>query len=474
VSANVLLLSSGPPDPAAIGGVELHVAALSRHVGPDVRVHTAFVHAGDLCVASGTGGRPIATIPVSGGRDDRSRSLETAIAVALAGTEAALLHVHSPMLGPEAIAAAAKRAGARVVVTLHDHALVCENHELLEQGVRYCGIPEAPARCDACLRKTRPRSPRTVRDWRARMQSLVQVTDTFVAPSASVLEHVARVHPDVRARARRIDWGVPEPRVRVRHSARAPGPLSIAVVCAWATVKGKERLPELLAACSGTDVVWHFFGATQGASLRHVERSAPRVVLHGAYHREALAERLDRAGCHLALLPSVGSETFSLTLSEIAAAGLPVIASDLGALGERVRRERLGFTFDPWNATELAGLVNRLTWERDLVDEVAAHVRALPVRSEAEMAEDHAELYRELARKPSPTPTDDSETLRARFAEGERAARALRGSRTWQALEAFRKTDFYRDLPLRRVLGEETRAKIEERFGKLFTRGRRD
>jgi glycosyltransferase involved in cell wall biosynthesis len=475
MSVRVLHLSAAPPDPDALGGVSVHVAALATNAPASVTMHTAHPSGAALEVARWAPRGLAALLPLSTPGARSEESLEAALVAALVGTRADVLHVHSPQLGPRAIARAARRASVPIALTLHDHALVCENHELIEHGARFCGVPLDPARCDRCLAGAQGRPAGSVQELRSRMGELVRAASVVVAPSASVLGLVARVHPGVSAKATRLAWGVPLPRVRCTRPASAPGPLRVAVVGVFARVKGSEQLPALFAACADLDVEWHLFGATDGASQREVTRSAPRVVVHGAYRRAALAPRLERAGCQLALLPSIGAESFSLALSEIVAAGLPVVASDLGALGERVREGGLGWTFDPWAPGTLHDVLRTLTGDRVAIDAAARRVRALPHRTEADMVRDHAAVWADVAAthatmhaaRPAATTSDETAALAA-YREGERAAAARRPSRAERLVSALRKTDFYRDLSLRRLLSEQTRRSVEESMAAFF------
>jgi glycosyltransferase involved in cell wall biosynthesis len=462
-SARVLQLTLDRPDPEALGGVAVHAAALCRHAPRSLTFFTAYPASGDLLVEAWSPRMLVAALPMA---DSSARA--GALTAALAGTGATVLHVHSPAFGPAAIVEAKRASGARLTVTLHDHILACENYELLEGGNRHCGIPADLARCDRCLGKTHARAPGAVLAWREAMHRLVAETDAIVTPSRSALDYAARVHPRVVALAHHIAWGVPPARARRRDRSTDDGPLRIAFVGVWAKKKGAERLPVLLAACSGLDVEWHLFGATEGASPANVERAGGRVVLHGAYRREMLAERLVDARCHVVMLPSIFVETFSLALSEVVAAGFPVLTSHLGALGERVSDGELGWLFDPFEPKSFAALVQRLASDRAEVERVAHHVAEMPLRDEAQMAEDHAALWCDLvgrdvaASRPAGTEVvgPRREALEA-FERGMARARKRRPSRLDAFFDFAKKTDFYRDLRLRKLLPEDTRKAIE-------------
>jgi glycosyltransferase involved in cell wall biosynthesis len=464
------MVTSRAPDSAGLGGVELHVDALLSFAPAGFSVFCAYPRAGELFVEGERPRRLVAVLPLSGASPplEPNRSFSDSLIAAVHGTRADVLHVHSPALGPVAFAEAIVRTGVRGVVTLHDHSLVCENYELLECGRRYCGIPDDLRRCDDCLEKTLGRPLGAVQEWRSAVRSLVPLTDAFVAPSDSVLEHAARVYPEVRARARRIGWGIPAPSARATATSHT-GPLRVAIVGLLSTVKGRNRLPVLLSAADNADVEWHLFGATEGDSFRDVRRAAKRVVVHGAYHRGALGRRLIESGCQLALLPSIGVEAFSLTLSEVTSAGIPAMVSELGALGERVRTEGLGWTFDPWDEDGFAKLLSMLELDRDEVDRVAGHVRSVEHRTEQQMAVDCAGVWAEVAALPRRAAVDMS-AAGARFAAGERRADERRPGRLARAIERFRKTDFYRDLSLRRVVPVALRKRLEDAAAKLATR----
>jgi glycosyltransferase involved in cell wall biosynthesis len=469
------MLLSRPPRPAALGGVELHVDALLSLSPTSFAVYAAYPQAGELLVETAHPRELVAALPLVSGPPplEPNPGLVDALAAVIVGIDADVLHVHSPALGPATIASVLGQTGVRSAVTLHDHSLVCENYELLEGGVRYCGVPADLGRCDRCLEKTRGRRGGAVQEWRSAVRSLTAEIDAVVAPSDSVLEHAARLYPEVRGRAHRIDWGVPEPSARSTVTAR-DGALRVAVVGLLSVVKGRHRMAELISSVRDLDVEWHLFGATEGESFRDVRRAGARVVVHGAYRRSALATRLVESGCHVAILPSVGAEAFSLTLSEVTSAGVPVMASDLGALGERVRRSGLGWNFDPWDGESFRRLLSGLERDRGEIDRVAAHVRGLERRTEEAMVAEYSDLWAKLAGLPRRARAVDQRKAMDSFAAGTRLSVARRPGRLGRAINRFRESDFYRDLRLRQLLPVDARKRIEHAALRLAARkGRR-
>lgn len=466
-TGSVLHVVAARPGPRALAGVPLHVHALLVALPAALRVSVVWPAGGSLLVARRDPRRVEATLDAT--------DLGAALAAALAGTSAEVLHVHSPELGPRALAAAAHEAGARLVVTLHDHHVVCERHLLLDDTGRYCGVPRDTARCDRCLGRTAGRPAGTLARHRQEMRALLEAADRIVVPSRSVLELASLAHPGLEDRAVLLPWGVPAPAARSAASASAAPRLALGVVARFTEGKGAGRLPALLAACRGLDVEVHLFGATEGASTRALRAALPGARVHGAYSRGDLAGALVGAGVHLAVIPSIFPESFSLTLSEIAAAGVPSLVADLGALGERARGEGLGLTFDPWDAPGFGALVGALSRDRARVDDLSARVRAARPRSEQEQAADLAAVYAAvLARRPRAV--EPPPAARAGWEEGRARARAPR-ARALRALgelvDRARESNGYRELPLRRVVPLEARRGVEALLARaLHGRGR--
>jgi glycosyltransferase involved in cell wall biosynthesis len=81
-----------------------------------------------------------------------------------------------------------------------------------------------------------------------------------------------------------------------------------------------------------------------------------------------------RAGARFALMPSLTSETFGLAAAEAMAAGVPVAASAIGALGELVPADWLSA---PGDAGALAATITRLAADPDAGERALTAAREL-------------------------------------------------------------------------------------------------
>ncbi|MDY0046297.1 MAG: glycosyltransferase [Thauera propionica] len=184
----------------------------------------------------------------------------------------------------------------------------------------------------------------------------------------------------------------------------------------------------------------------------------PNVQIIDHYEREDLAKHVDVFGADVALLLSTVAESFSYTLSEMWALGLPVVATRLGAFEERIEHGETGLLADREPRAILACL-RRLVDERGLLERMAANVRDLPVRTVEEMVRDYdALLFRDPIdvrrtctngivwalwhalgdRKGGQRPDPSMLLLEQELAEQRALVEAMRGSTSWRVTRPLR------------------------------------
>ena len=141
----------------------------------------------------------------------------------------------------------------------------------------------------------------------------------------------------------------------------------------------------------------HLDGVEPSASVRFL----------GEYDRSELPARLEALTPDAVLLLSRWPETFLYTLTEAWRNGLPVFATDVGALGERVRATGAGVLFAPDDvAAAAATIAEALRDPARMASIRAAAVEAgMAEPSVAEMAAEYLGTYRRLVSDRRRTPT---------------------------------------------------------------------
>jgi glycosyltransferase involved in cell wall biosynthesis len=277
---------------------------------------------------------------------------EVACAVRDGGVRVVHAHNLNPAYGWRALAAA-RAAGARVVLHLHQYRLVCA------VGVCFTGGEEC-TRCNG--RDTLPGALRNCRGSRSEaavyaaslalwQRRLVEQADAVIVPSAFARERL-------RALGAPLDWGrvhVLPPPVRMGAASTAAGGTPGGYALVVSRLSPEKGVDVAVDACriAGVPLVVAGDGPEEGALRARAGDGAVRFA--GRVEGEALAGL--RAGAAVALVPSRSAETFGLAAAEAMAAGVPVVGSDVGALGELLEPDALVAAGD---AAALADAITRV------------------------------------------------------------------------------------------------------------------
>jgi glycosyltransferase involved in cell wall biosynthesis len=256
-------------------------------------------------------------------------------------TNARIVHVHNlwPTFGPRALQAA-KEAGAKVVLHLHNYRLVCavgtcfNSHG--EDCTRCQGRNTLPGVRLNCRGASRAEAIAYARAIRRHQRAISELADLVVVPSQMAASRLSALKAPIDA-VHVVGHVV---RDFAERSGAADGAYAL-VASRLAPEKGIETAIE---ACerAGVELV------VAGDGPHPLPRDRARFVGHVSV--EELA-RL-RAGAALAIVPSRAYETYGLAAIEGMAAGLPVVASRLGALAEIVEADGLVPPNDPQQLAE--------------------------------------------------------------------------------------------------------------------------
>jgi putative colanic acid biosynthesis glycosyltransferase len=77
--------------------------------------------------------------------------------------------------------------------------------------------------------------------------------------------------------------------------------------------------------------------------------------------------------------------------------GLPVIATDIGALRERIVAHKGGWLVDYKDPAILWAQIEKITQNMDDYLEIYNMIGNIPIRSEEQMAEDYFKIYKNLS-----------------------------------------------------------------------------
>nr|WP_282434803.1 glycosyltransferase [Aromatoleum bremense] len=155
--------------------------------------------------------------------------------------------------------------------------------------------------------------------------------------------------------------------------------------------KGFHLLQEVLSVLTGFAEILLLGSGEFGAPFAEMEN----VHVVPDYTNAELAARVAEFRPDCALLLSILPETFSYTLSEMQALGVPVVATRLGAFLERIEDGTSGFLVEPC-ADEIIARLRALAAQPEALAHVRDVLRAKPVRVAAQMVSDYRVLFQQV------------------------------------------------------------------------------
>jgi len=306
-----------------------------------------------------------------------------------------VVHFHHFAIWGSGVVPAAREAGARVVVTLHDYFGLCDASTLLRSDDELCDGVD----CTDCLRRhpTLPErwpvdwgSPsreegllRAARERRERHRQDLRSAHAVISPShfaARLFTEAGFVAP---RRVRVMKAGYPGPLAPPR--TRDPrAPLRLGYVGGIYRSKGLHVLVRALARLRADAFELHVHGHLDWfpdyvGELRSAARGLP-VRFHGPFDPSALDRVL--AEIDVLCVPSIWYENMPITIQEAFRSGIPVVATPLGGMGEAVEDGVSGLGFPRGDDATLAAALARLQDEPGLYDRLAAGRPHVPTLEE--------------------------------------------------------------------------------------------
>ena len=320
-------------------------------------------------------------------------------------------------------AAAARRP---VVMTLNDYWLMCHRGQLLRRDGQRCDgpfeggcagcvaggllvsamtyrvgrlarslpVPGAAAAVQVAtkIREAWTPAEQSQRASRARLQHLREATKSvkaFLAPSAT-METWALRFGIPRDRLHRCNQGI-DLAPFARASRTFDSRLRLVFAGSLIPSKAPDVLLEAVAMLPPDRVSVDLLGSLSPyhGDSAYADRLAPMlgapvVRKLGPVPHERMAHAL--ADADVLVVPSVWIENAPFIIREAFAAGLPVIASDLGGMAEMVTPGRNGLLFPPGNAAVLSARIRRLLDEPDLLEHLRRGIER-PMSIEQDAAE---------------------------------------------------------------------------------------
>lgn len=416
--------------PHSRAGTEIYTHSLARELG---KRHDLLVYCHEPAMDGGESGaieeghegvavRRVAAYPPDGSRgpwaefrrDYANPLIEADLRHTLERFRPDIVHAqHLKGLSAGIVTECARR-GIPVVMTLHDYWPLCANAQCVRPDGTLCARTHARLECARCAAE---RVGLPALRWAAPALAVAFLHRDVVIRRA--LRHVHRfVSPSRFLKERFVAAGWSAGRFTVLENGLDLARLATARAAPRGPWRGHYAYIGSLAWQKGVDVLVRAFGDPSlsaarlrvwgnpasfpdyAARLKDLAATCPNVTLEGKADDRAVDAALSWAD--YLVVPSLWWENSPVTIQEAYAAGVPVIASRLGALPEKVRDGVSGLLFEPGNVEDLVRVLRRTIDEPELLPRLRAGIP--PVVTIADHAAQIEALYAQVIEEAKAAP----------------------------------------------------------------------
>lgn len=277
-----------------------------------------------------------------------------------------------------------KKKNIKYAITLHDYYCMCPLLNKMYLKKKYCGINPSIELCSKCCKKIIGNNF-DINEWRNQFHNLLSNAKYVIAPSESLKNEINIIYKDVKIIV--IEHGVNIK--KFESNIKLEKVNDIAFVGFLTAIKGVDILKYLIRN-KNRDYKIHLFGF----STMLLPPNSNNWINHGKYKREEISYLLHKNNIKLVCLLSVCPETYSYTLTESIAAGIPVLSYDIGALGQRIKKDNLGWIINLDNNFEEVNkkIVNILKDKKQYKEKILS-INKYKIKSVNEMCEEYKKIY---------------------------------------------------------------------------------
>jgi len=302
-----------------------------------------------------------------------------------------LVHIHHLAGHAFSLASVARRLGIPIVMQIQDWWFVCARvNRLAFDGTR-CSGP-SPAKCARCATLTNAPpaaiANRIVHALRRRAaRRALRTASAFIAGSNAIRDDYAGVVPAATP-FHVIPYGIA---IDARREPRRPAthPIRFGFVGSIAPHKGVHVAVEALRGVANAEL--HIWGDATAQPEYAASLRSENAFFEGRFREDekpGVFEAMD-----VLLMPSIGLESFGLAAREAMACGVPVIATEGGALSEM----NAAAYFPAGDAAALRAIVERIVADPPIVDRWSENLP--PPKRDDVHAEEIERVYRAVLEK---------------------------------------------------------------------------
>ena len=309
-----------------------------------------------------------------------------------------ILHIQHLIRNTYDLPKIANSLGIPIILSFHDFYYICPTINLLDHNNRYCegqcAAEEMQCNYPVQIFGDLPILTDFIDIWRENIQKLIDNCTTFIAPTNSTMDIYISIYPQLRNKNYKvIEHGRNFEKIDSKFELPSKNkPIKILVPGIIKNNKGHDFIKKLIEIDYQNLIEFHFMGVIPD-DLRN------KGIYHGKYKREDFCKIVGKIKPSFIGIFSICPETFCHTLSEAWSCGIPVLATKLGALEERIEKNGGGWFLDHESPLKAYNEIIRISNSAEEYLMVAKGVSKIKLRSNEEMVNDYKQLYNQLFSK---------------------------------------------------------------------------
>ena len=281
-----------------------------------------------------------------------------------------IVHVHHVMWMSLDIFQEAEKLNIPIVYTMHDYYAVCPVLSMVNLQNEVCTERIMEDECAACLgnKKNIDEKINYISFWREEFFYNLQKCAKIIVPSESVKNTILKYYPLFADKIEIIQHGIQLPDIPKEKYEKQEKKLKVAFIGDLGKQKGSDIIYNIITNGNSDLFEWYLIGGTGDSKLYHLKQR--NLIKHGWYKKEELYSILEHYQIDLICILSLVPETFSYTFSEAMACQIPVLVTNIGALGERIRKDNVGWVVSyKASYSEILHLLEKIKNDQCVYDE---------------------------------------------------------------------------------------------------------
>ena len=300
-----------------------------------------------------------------------------------------ILHVHHFLFQTFDAIDVAKERQIYSIITLHDLYMSCPSINMVYKD-KYCELDDKK-NCQDCLNIRYGVNNNILNNWRNTCKNVLQKFDKIIVPSENTKKQFEKVYSELKFEV--VEHGVEIIDVKEQNK-KEKDTFDIAFVGAMAIHKGSRILQELIRKCNDSKIRIHLFGKSEEQSLR---KSKGNYIFHGPYNRGELPQLLVDNNIDLVCMFTIWPETYSYTLTESYMAKIPVLSFEIGAVGDRIKKDKLGWTIKLSEKDIIIDKIKEIMNDKEKYNNIKNNFKNYKFKTIKEMQEYYINIYNSIS-----------------------------------------------------------------------------